>query len=310
MTLQQLRDFLAVAEQGSFRQAARILGVSQAGLTSSLKALESSLGGALLVRSGRGVHLTEAGRRLYARAIMIDREARRAEDEVLQLHGHAAGPVDVAIGPSMTALLLPRVVADFRARFPKVELRLTGGFFEQILPSLQLGKIDFAVTSVPDEGAGGGLVSTPLLQTRLNVVARKGHPMAGARSLRELATCEWVVMGPPGRPGGTIVRFFEDNGLPTPRAAVRCESFAQVMALVNSTDLLALVPRVMLDQGLLGNRVVPVELEEQAHSFEICLVRRADVSLTPAAAELAAMCESCSRIIAGMGRQTAGPLPA
>ena len=62
MTLQQLRDFLAVIEHGSFRAAARFQGVSQAGLTNSLKALEAHVGTALLTRSGRGVQVTRLAR--------------------------------------------------------------------------------------------------------------------------------------------------------------------------------------------------------------------------------------------------------
>jgi len=57
MTLQQLRGFLAIVEYGSFRRAARELGLSQAGLTNSLQALEASLSVRLMSRSAQGVNL-------------------------------------------------------------------------------------------------------------------------------------------------------------------------------------------------------------------------------------------------------------
>ena len=85
MTLQQLRDFLAVIEHGSFRAAARFQGVSQAGLTNSLKALEAHLDTALLTRSGRGVQVTPAGEMLKARARLIHAEAHRAAVELRAL---------------------------------------------------------------------------------------------------------------------------------------------------------------------------------------------------------------------------------
>ena len=86
MTLQQLRDFLAVIEHGSFRAAARFQDVSQAGLTNSLKALEAHLGTALLTRSGRGVQVTPAGEMLKARARLIHAERRSAQPPNRESH--------------------------------------------------------------------------------------------------------------------------------------------------------------------------------------------------------------------------------
>ena len=62
MTLQQLTYFLAAAEHGSFSRAARALFLAQPSLSEQVRALESELGVELLVRTRRGVVLTEAGR--------------------------------------------------------------------------------------------------------------------------------------------------------------------------------------------------------------------------------------------------------
>lgn len=298
MTLQQLRAFLAIVEFGSFRRAARELGLSQAGLTNSLQALEAGLGVSLLQRSAQGVALTADGKRLLARAQLIDREARRAVDEAQHASGAAGGTLHVGLGPTPTAVLLHLVVPDFHARFPTVKLKLVSGFYEQLRPALLQGLIELAVTALPDEGPGPGLKSKALFKSDLVVVCRPSHPRAAARSLRELADCEWILLGSPGGPGGTITRFHADQGLPAPRVAATCESFTQLAALLGGTDWLALLPAVMVERGLLGTQVVQIRLKERAHRFNNCVVHRTEPPLTPAAAAFAAMCESCARIVA------------
>ncbi len=306
MTLQQLRAFLAVAESGSFRQAARGLGVSQAGLTGSLQALEAALGVRLLERSTRGAQLTAAGRQLLPRARLIAQETGRIRDEALQSRGSTeGGTLQVGLGPTPTAVLLQRVVPDFHARFPGVRLKLLSGFYEHLQPALQQGVIELAVTALPDEGVGPGLEARRLFRSELVVIGRPGHPAASARSLRELAACEWVLIGSPGGPGGTITRFHAEQGLPPPKIAAGCESFTQVAALVGATDWLALVPAVMVQRGLLGSGIAPLRLKERAPRLHNGVVRRTGAPLTPAAAAFAAMCESCARIaapLAGLAR--------
>lgn len=300
MTLQQLRAFLAIVESGSFRGAARELGVSQAGLTNSLQALESGLGVSLLQRSVQGVALTDEGKRLLARAQLIDREARRAVDEAQRPRGEVSGTLHAGLGPTPTGALLHLVVPDFHARFPAVKLKLVSGFYEQLRPALQQGLIELAVTALPDEGPGPGFDSKPLFRSELVVVARRGHPRAKARALRELEGCEWILLGSPGGPGGTTLRFHAEQGLPAPRVAATCESFTQLAALIGGTDWLALLPAVMVERGLLGSQVVPIRLKERAPGFDNCVVYRSALPLTPAAAAFAAMCESCARVVAGV----------
>lgn len=302
MTLQQLRDFLAVTEHGSFRSAARFLGVSQAGLTNSLKALESSLGTVLLARSGRGVHVTPAGEMLKARASLIDAEAHRAAAELGALSEDQQGPVRVGFSPTPSALLLPLVVPLFRARFPRGELRLVGGLFERLLPAIRQGQLDFAVLSLPEVGVGHGIRSQVLMKTAMAVVGRSGHPLAGATRLEELVDQEWIMMGPAGAPGGTAIRMFTEAGLPSPRIALVCDSFTQVSALISGDNYLALMPRMTLERGLLGQHVAEIRVQERARDYDVALVQRSEVPLTPMANALAAMLTSCARSIGQVTR--------
>lgn len=297
MTLQQLRSFMVIVEHGSLRGAARAMDVSQAGLTSSLKALEESLQLTLLHRSGRGVSLTEHGKRLLVRAQLIDREAQRVVEDARQAQGIPGGTLHVGFGPTPTALLLHLVVPDFHARFPSVKLKLMAGFYEQLRPALQQGLIELAITALPKAGAGDHLVSRFLFRSDLAVVGRRGHPRLNTTKLAGLANCQWILQGTPGGPGGTITRFHDEEGLPTPRMAATCDSFTQLSALVTGTDWLAMVPAALVERGLLGVDIRAIKLQESPPSFDNCVVFRREPELSPAAQAFAAMCESCARIV-------------
>ncbi|AOW14182.1 LysR family transcriptional regulator [Hydrogenophaga crassostreae] len=297
MTLQQLRAFLAVVEEGSFRGAARRLAISQAGLTTAIQALERSLGQTLLQRSLRGATLTAAGQRLLPRAQLIERETHRAMEEATSADD-AAGELHVGVGPTATALLLARVVPDFRARFPNVSLHLTSGLHERIRPALQQGLLDMALVALPDGAEWPGQVRTRLFRSLLTVVGREGHPLAGARQLAELQNADWVLMGSPGGPGGTVTRFFDEQGLPPPRVAATCETFTEVAALLSGTDWLALIPQSIVQRSLIGRPVASLALVERAPGYETFLMRPRQLAPTAAAEAFATMCVSWSRLIA------------
>src|SRR5258708_1155111 len=83
MRLRQIRDFLAVVESGSIRAAARKLGVSQPGITKSVRRLEAELHVQLMWRTPHGVVPTPSGRAFLARAQVAQSELRKAEEEAV-----------------------------------------------------------------------------------------------------------------------------------------------------------------------------------------------------------------------------------
>jgi DNA-binding transcriptional LysR family regulator len=92
LTLQQLRDFLAVIAHGGFRPAARVLGVAQAGLTKSVARLEEEHGVVLIERSASGATLTALGVEFHRLAAAVALEADRAEAWLREAGTAKAGP--------------------------------------------------------------------------------------------------------------------------------------------------------------------------------------------------------------------------
>ena len=97
MKLNALRDFLAVAETGGLRAAARQLGAAQPAITRSIQELEKELGVALFERSAKGVRLTPMGTAFMRRASAVRNELHKAKDEMAQLRGETHGRVSVCL---------------------------------------------------------------------------------------------------------------------------------------------------------------------------------------------------------------------
>lgn len=123
-TLNDLAAFAAVAGDRSFRKAADRLGVSRSALSHALRGLERTLGVRLLNRTTRSVAPTEAGARLLARLEPVLRDLDDALDTLAAVRGEPGGTLRINAARTAARLLLHRIVPEFLARYPNVELDL------------------------------------------------------------------------------------------------------------------------------------------------------------------------------------------
>lgn len=288
MRLNQIRDFLATVEAGSIRAAARRLSLSQPALTKSLRQLENELGAVLLARGVRGARPTELGRAFLARARAVSADLRRAREELAQLGGAKSGSLSIGVAPGPALGLLPAALARVRLQWPEAALHVADVSPSGVLPALREGALDFAVSANvgPLADAGAEYSVEPLYLNDAAIVARRGHPLARARRLRELAGAEWIRSGYPGD-ASALPALFREAGLPPPVYRVDCASFLMVPELVARTDLLAVVPWQIASRELRAGRLARIRLAGRFPARQISLYRRADVPLTPIAARCA-----------------------
>jgi DNA-binding transcriptional LysR family regulator len=180
--LRHLKTFRAVAEEMSFTRAASRLGYAQSSVTAQVKVLEGELKVPLFDRVGRGVVLTEAGRRLlpYAeRVVGLAEEAR----EVVTGDEEPMGTVSFSAPESICAHRLPGLLLGFRRRYPGVRLSFRPMPSARMREAVAGGEIDAAfVLDEPFVDAELGvelLVREPLV-----VVAAGDHRLAGRPLVR------------------------------------------------------------------------------------------------------------------------------
>jgi LysR family nitrogen assimilation transcriptional regulator len=196
MDFKKLQYFVCVADSHSFSRAGATLKLAQPTLSRQIALFEEDLGHRLLVRTGRGVTLTEAGAALLAHARRMLDSAQRARDELHELNRSPPGRVSIGLPPRVALGLSARLVQRFRERFPRAVIAISEGQSPQLREALIGGQLDLAVLFDPP--ASPQLSYQPLLQEALVLVApAKGLKLPSRVSLSALARYQMVLPGAP-----------------------------------------------------------------------------------------------------------------
>ncbi|MEU2313427.1 LysR family transcriptional regulator [Streptomyces albidoflavus] len=280
-----LRVLRAVAATGSFSAAARELGCTQPAVSQQMKALESSAGTPLLIRTGREMRLTQAGEALSRHAAGILAGLTAAEEEVAAIAGLRAGRVRLVSFPSGSSSLVPAALAALRAAHPGTRVSLEEAEPPRSAELLRAGDCDIALAfryagaTAPDEW--DDLVVRPLLADRLVGLVPEGHRLADAASagIGELAADPWIAGCPRCR--RQLVEVCETEGF-TPRIDFATDDYPAVLGLVAAGLGVAVLPALALESlRPKGVRTIAVE---PAVEREIVALTLPDLAQVPAVA--------------------------
>lgn len=284
--MHQLRAFVAVARQGSIRAAGRVLNLSQPALTKSIKELEESLGARLFVRRRQGVTLTDCGDAFFKRASLILEELRVAQEDIAQRLGGTSGRVNIGVGASIARTIMPVVIDRFHREFPNVKVRIAEGQLVSMIPELRQGELDFTVNTYYQGPFDNELLYEKLMDKEYRVMARRGHPLAHARSMQELRDCDWTMPTPRGSYYKLLSEVFNEMEV-EPDISVICETFMSCTSLIANTDFLSVLSVDMINDPVIGQSLVALDLDLPLPKATFYLIQRRDTTLTPMAAHLA-----------------------
>ena len=310
MRIEQVEQFLAVVDVGSIRGAALRLGLSQPALSRSLQQLEKDLGVRLLHRTVQGVALTPGGSAFAARARVAGGELRRAVEDARR-SVDSGGLVSIGVSPVGAALLLPALALELRRQRPDTRLRIAELAPSAVLPLVRDGLVDFGVTQRTRARLDAGLRFQSLFELQMRPCVRRGHPLAGVRSLAALADASWLAMTVPGSSDDIVSRSFEAAGLPAPVPVVHCGSYSVSLDLVAGSDLVTVLPPPVLARCIADGRLVEIVLDCPLLPLLVGLYARADTPPTAAARVARQIAAALARRASDAGtlRSTA-PLPA
>lgn len=194
METHQLRYFLAVAQTGSFTQAARQSNVSQPSLSIQVAKLEDELGGPLFERTRKGGRLTGRGTTFLPRAKTILQEMESAREDAKAQSGLTLGKVSLGCMPTTGAHLLPPLLSAFRKAYPKIQVHLKEESSPDLAADLEQGEIELAI--MDEAGLRPGLDHQTVLTEELLLALPAQHPLAGRRSLslKQVAEEPFILM--------------------------------------------------------------------------------------------------------------------
>lgn len=294
LTLRQLEYFVAAAETGSLSEAARQGHLSQSALSTAIADLERTLGTQLVVRGARGLTLTPAGRRVLADARRLLGGAQELIANANTLGTGLTGSLSVGCYSTLAPVMMPRVIADFSARHPDVELDFMEGSHAFLEGQLRDGRCEVALLynydfhrgRLPEDLAAQVVAAAPphlVLPVDHHLAAEKDVPLAAVADepliLFDLA------------PGGEyFLSIFDRLGL-TPRIRLRTTSYEMVRELVaRDMGYSLLTQRTRLHTTYEGRDFVTVPLTDDLPALEIVVARLASSRPTRRAEAFAAQC--------------------
>jgi LysR family transcriptional regulator, nitrogen assimilation regulatory protein len=169
MNLKQLEYFVQVAELGSFSKAALALDIAQPALSRQVRSLETELTQQLFLRNGRGVTLTDAGKRLFDHSVAVMQLMAHAREDLGANRDEPVGRVTIGLPPSMGRQLTVPLIDRFKKQLPAARLAIVEGLSTHIVEWVTTGRIDVGLVYNPE--AQPGLEIAPLLHEPLGLVS-------------------------------------------------------------------------------------------------------------------------------------------
>ena len=272
MELSQLRTLIHVAELGSLSKAADRLRIAQPALSRQVRLLEAELGATLFTRHGRGMVLTETGRRIldHANRVVAELEAIRAaaSDQDAALHGQIA----IGLPPTVADIISEPLVAAFARVHPQAELRLVAAYTGYLLDGLHKGELDVGI--LYDPHAARSLRSQPLLLEKLFLIGPPG-PGGGAIRFRTLGDKRLLL--PSRRHGLRLIleKCAAEAGIALD-VAVETDSYATLKDLVHHGHGWTVLPLAPIHRDLEEGRLVARPLVAPAPMRRLVLSIPAD----------------------------------
>lgn len=194
MDIRVLRYFLAVAREQSFSVAAERLFLSQPTLSRQLKELEDELGKPLLIRSNKGVTLTEEGMILRKRAEEIVELMDKTEQEVKQSYDHISGTVYIGAGETFSIKLIADTAHHLKSDYPDIHYSFFSGNGTDVLEKLERGLLDFGLVFGNIDKSKYEAIEIPLHDT-WGVLMRRDNPLSKNESvtIAEIAKHDLII---------------------------------------------------------------------------------------------------------------------
>jgi DNA-binding transcriptional LysR family regulator len=181
MDIRDLQVFLAVSTRLNFTRAGEDVHLSQPSVSVRMRQLEEELGVKLFEQLGKRVALTEAGQLLVPYAIRVIAAMSDARDAIDGLQGLERGALRIGASTTPGMYVIPRTIAHFKRRYPKIEVHLAVKDTRQIEEGVIRNEFDFGF--VGGHLAGDEVDVLPWITDEIILIVPLGHRLAGKRSV-------------------------------------------------------------------------------------------------------------------------------
>ena len=247
MTIIQLEYLLAVANHGSFSQAAEKCFVTQPSLSMQVKNLEEELGVILLDRSKKPVIPTEAGTLVLNQAREAVMAFRRVTEAVNDLKGEVSGLLRLGVIPTIAPYLLHRFVPEFTRKYPKVELQIKEMVTSDIVGALNRDMLDAAILA--GGTSPGEIIEEELFDDRFYAYVSPMHPLYERSNIRieDIDVKHLLLLSEGNCLRDQVLELCQARRRVPAQYAFESGSLDTLMRIVDNTANMTIIPELALD---------------------------------------------------------------
>jgi DNA-binding transcriptional LysR family regulator len=282
MEVRSLEVFLSVAKHLNFTRAGEDVNLSQPSVSVRIRQLESELGVKLFEQLGKRVALTEAGSLLIPHAHRVIGAIEDATHAIDELQGLERGSLRIGASTTPGMYLIPKTIANFKARYPKIEIQLGIRDTRQVEDGVARNEFDFGF--VGGHLAGDEVDAQPWLTDQLVLVVAPGHALGRKKSvkLEDLRKEKFILREPGSATRATITSHLQRSNL-TVEPIMEMENPESVKKAVQSGLGIAFISLFAVETELQAKSLVAVVVRGIDIRRELKIVHRKDKHLSRAA---------------------------
>ncbi len=276
MDFRQLELFAVLSEELHFAQTAKRCFMTASALTRSIQRLEEELDVALLLRDNRNVELTAAGKQ-FAEFAKESLQRMQALKQTMQLQAaQVSGQLRLYGSATAGYGVLSKLLSDFRAQYPRVELQLHTGDQAAAIENVQSGREDIAIAALPDELPSGlvfkTLMFSPLrfiMPAEQGAIAEKVKQYQTKQHEKEIASLPLIV-SERGLARKRLNEWLRKQGA-SPNIYAQVSGHEAIVTLVALGFGIGLVPELVIQHSPFRDKIRIIEDAPALQAFQIGL---------------------------------------
>jgi DNA-binding transcriptional LysR family regulator len=276
-TLEQLVILQTVANDGSFKNAARSLFLTQPAVSLQIQNLEKQLKTTLFDRTKKQIELTESGNLLVRysnRILTLCEESSRALDDLNELQ---SGKLIIGASQTTGTYLMPKIIGLFRQKYPNINVQLNVDSTRKIAWHIMNRQIDIGIVGgeIPKE-LKKILDITPYVEDELALIVPQSHPFVKTGNIKkeDLYNLKFITLDPQSTIRTVVDDTLSQNGIDVTRLKVEMElnSIEAIKNAVQSGLGAAFVSVYAITKELELNLLSCVKIEDMKIKRMLCII--------------------------------------
>ncbi len=271
-----------MAAHRSFSRAAEELGLTQPSVTARIQGLERDMQETLFERNGRGVGLTEVGASFLPHVQRVLKALQDGRDAVQSLRQLELGTLRLGAAPTISTYVLPKLVKEFRSRYPGLDVTVRTEYSDQIVQMVLADEVHVGLERTISHPE---VVTVPLYRDEVVFVTSPEHPLAkqGAATIEEVSR-QPLIMFNRGSSYYTLVHdaLRKAGALVTPM--MELDNMEATKKMVEEGLGVAMLPRVAIEREVQRGELRQIRVDGmETPQREIALIYRQSRPLSQAA---------------------------